>query len=202
MAVLRTVIVAPATAAPDGETRKVEDMTWAEIGRLRAQPGGSGPIHFRDVCRMCEGKVRLMLDIKSADFPEEFYSNLRRIMEHHNLLRSAYALGGGGERGARLLTSHCYRSANRTRLREAIARGEDVRSHYFLFELASELGRDPFDLCQASGMPAVAAINTFRYRLAKRDEQKGPAEDAARLKNMGVRYHQIDSRYDPLFAWK
>lgn len=183
-----------------GDGRRVEEMTWDEISRLRAQPGGTSPIHFRDVCRMCEGKIRLMLDIKGDDFPEEFYTNLRQLLEKHNLLHSAYALNGGGARGAKHLTSHCYRSANRARLGEAIAAGEDVRSRYFLFELASELDEDAFDLCRKSGVTAVAAINTFRYTLAKRDEQKGPEEDAARLKKLGVKYYQIDSRYDTLFA--
>jgi len=183
-----------------GDKRRVEEMTWAEIGRLRAQPGGNSPIHFRDVCKMCEGKVRLMLDIKGNDFPEEFYSNLGALMDRHGLLRNAYALGGGGERAAQHLTSRCYRSANRTRLKEAIAAGEDVRSRYFLFELASDLDEEAFELCQKSGVTAVAAINTFRYTMAKRDEQKGPEEDAARLKKLGVKYYQIDSRYDTLFA--
>lgn len=183
-----------------GESRKVEEMTWVEISRLRASPGGTSPIHFRDVCRMCEGKVRLMLDIKSDAFPEEFYANLRLLLEKHNLLRSAYALNGGGERGARHLTAHCYCSSNRISLQKAVARGEDVRSRYFLFELASDLDDTAVQLCRKHGVTAVAAINTFRYTQAKRDEQKGPEEDAARLKKLGVKVYQIDSRYETLFT--
>lgn len=185
-----------------GEGRRVEEMTWTEISKLRAVPGGTSPIHFRDVCRMCEGKIRLMLDIKSDKFPEEFYANLRNLLEKHSLLRDAYALSGGGERGARHLTQHCYRSSNRTTLKAAIERGEDVKSKYFLFELASDLDQPTFELCRQAGVTPVAAINTFRYTMAKRDEQKGPEEDAARLKALGVRHYQIDSRYDPLFSGK
>lgn len=185
-----------------GDGRKVEEMTWAEISGLRAQPGGTSPIHFRDVCRMCEGKVHLMLDIKGDGFPEVFYANLGQLLKEHNLLRTAYALSGGGERGAPHLAAHCYSAVNRVRLKEAIARGEDVSSRYFLFELASELDEETFALCRKANVTAVAAINTFRYTMAKRDEQKGPEEDAARLKNLGVRHYQIDSRYDGLFAKK
>jgi glycerophosphoryl diester phosphodiesterase len=181
------------------DPHKVEDLTWAEVGRLRAQPGGNVPIHFRDVCRMCEGKVRLMLDIKGNDWPEEFYITLRKLLEQHNLLRNAYALGGGGANGAKHLTPHCYRSVNRKSLREAIDRQEDVAARYFLFELASDLNEESFELCRKSKVTAVAAINTFRYTMARRDEQKGPEEDAARLKKLGVRHYQIDSRYDPIF---
>ncbi len=182
-----------------GEDRLVEEMTWKEISRLRAQPGGTSPIHFRDVCGMCKGKVRLMLDIKGENFPDEFYSNLGELLAAHDLLRTAYLLGGGG-RAAKHLGSQCYRSTNRKSLSEAITQGEDVKSRCFLFELASDLNEESYDLCQKSGVTAVAAINTFRYTMAKRDEWKGPEEDAARLKKLGIVHYQIDSRYDPLFA--
>ena len=48
----------------------------------------------------------------------------------------------------------------------------------------------------------MASINTFRYTMAKRDEWEGPVEDAARMKALGVRNFQIDSRYDSLFSRK
>lgn len=181
-----------------GDDRKVEEMTWKEVGRLRATPGGTSPIHFREVCQMCKGKVRLMLDIKGENFPDEFYSKLGDLMSASDLLRTAYLLGGGGL-AAKHLGSHCYRSCNRKSLNEAIARDEDVKSRYFLFELASELNAESYSLCQKSGVTAVAAINTFRYTMAKRDEWNGPAEDAARLKKEGVKHYQIDSRYERLF---
>ncbi len=182
-----------------GVDRAVEDMTWAQVSKLRSEPGGTSPIHFREVCRMCQGKVGLMLDIKGDGFPREFYEHLRSLLASHKLLQTAYLLGGGSGGGAHL-APHCLRSVNRTTLKEAIARGEDVKSHCFLFELASELSEESWELCQRTGVTAVAAINTFRYTLAKRDEWKGPEEDAARLKKLGVRHFQIDSRYDPLFT--
>jgi glycerophosphoryl diester phosphodiesterase len=180
-----------------GDSRRVEQMTWAEISRLRAQPGGTSPINFRDVCRLCEGKVRLMLDIKSQNFPDDFYIGLGKLLSDNKLLQTAYLLGGG-ERAAKHLD--CYRSLNTRALKEAIARGEDVKkARSYLFEIASNLTQESFELCQASGIPAVAAINTFRYTQTKRDETKGAEEDVARLKKLGVRYYQIDSRYEGLF---
>ena len=78
-------------------------------------------------------------------------------------------------------------------------RGEDVARNYFLFELGSELHEPSLELCRKHGVTPVAAINTFRYTMAKRDETKGPEEDVARLKKLGVLDYQIDSRYDYLF---
>jgi hypothetical protein len=91
-----------------------------------------------------------------------------------------------------------YRPTTRS-LAEAVAGGEDVSRNYFLFELASELDEAAVQLCRKHNVAPVAAINTFRYIMAHRDEVKGPAEDAARLKKIGVEYYQIDSRYDYLF---
>lgn len=184
-----------------GDPRTVEEMSWGEIGRLTAQPGGTHPIHFRDVCRMCRGKLRLMLDIKGNDFPADFYQKIRALLLEHDLLRTAYLLGGGS-RAAQLIGPGCFRSSNRKSLRAAVERGEEVKRNYFLFELASDLNQESFDLCRQHGVTPVAAINSFRYTEAKRDEWQGAVEDAARVKALGVRHFQIDSRYDSLFARK
>jgi hypothetical protein len=182
-----------------GHPAKVEDMSWAEVSRLRATPGGSKPIHFREACAMCEGKIRLMLDIKGADWPRDFYLGLANTMRRHNLLHTAYLLGGGSK-PAGLFGGECFQSSNRKTLAEAVAKGEeDVKARRFLFELASDLDAEALALCRKHGVTAVAAINTFRYTLAKRDEWQGPKEDAQRLRQLGVLHYQIDSRYEPLF---
>jgi hypothetical protein len=72
--------------------------------------------------------------------------------------------------------------------------------HFFLFDLASQIDRDVVDLARRRKVKTVAAINTFRYTMAKRDEEAGPREDAAKLKSLGVHCYQIDSRYEGLFA--
>ncbi|BDC52233.1 hypothetical protein F183_A45480 [Bryobacterales bacterium F-183] len=182
-----------------GNPGKVEEMTWAEVSALRGTPGNSKPIHFRDACAMCEGRIRMMLDIKGTEWPDSFYNGLADSLRKHQLLATAFLLGGGS-RPARIFGHECFQSSNRKSLAEAVARGEDVANRRFLFELASELDEEALALCRKHGVTPVAAINTFRYTMAKRDEWKGPEEDAARLKKLGVLHYQIDSRYDPLFA--
>ena len=181
-----------------GVDRPVEELTWAEARRLKATPGGTSPIHFRDVCRMCQNKVRLMLDIKSENWPDEFYLSLVRLLDTHELLRSSYLLGG--DRLKRHFRGKAWLSANRNSLKQAIARGEDVASMYFLFELGSVLDQEALDLCRTNKVTPVAAINTFRYTEAGRDEQKGAEEDVVRLRRLGVTHYQIDSRYESLFS--
>jgi hypothetical protein len=181
-----------------GVNRPVEELTWAEASRLKTTPGGSSPIHFRDVCRMCQNKVRLMLDIKSENWPDEFYAGMIRLLQRHDLLRTSYLLGGDGVK--RHFRGKAWLSANRNSLKQAIKRGENVRSEYFLFELGSVLDQDAMELCRTNKVTPVAAINTFRYTEAGRDEQKGAEEDVARLRRLGVTHYQIDSRYESLFS--
>lgn len=184
-----------------GNPAKAEELTWAEVSRLRSTPGGHKPIHFKEACAMCEGKIRLMLDLKSTDWPETFYTGLAGVMERHRLLDTAYMLGGG-TRPASILGPRLRQSADRTRLRAAIERGEDVKSRYFLFERASVIDSETVALCRKVEITPVAAINTFRYTMDGRDEWKGPEEDATRARAIGVRHFQIDSLYEPFFHAK
>ena len=178
---------------------RVDELTWDEIRRFRGQPGHAAPLHFADLCQLCAGKVRLMLDLKGYDWPPAFYENLANILARHNLLQTAYLLGG---RNAATLpiTRNAKASINAAGLAEALAAGEDAASRYYLFELASAITPATVALCRKANVPCVAAINTFRYTMAKRDQWEGPREDAARLLALGVTHFQIDSRYGSLFG--
>ena len=37
--------------------------------------------------------------------------------------------------------------------------------------------------------------------MAKRDEEAGPREDFEKLRKLGIRSYQIDSRYEALFSY-
>jgi hypothetical protein len=148
---------------------------------------------------MSRGKTRLMLDIKSDSYPDAFYEKLREHLAANALLESTYLLGGS-EHAKRVFGKPSFRPCDRKSLRTALDRGEDVKSQMYLFELASVLDEPTVKLCREAGVVAVAAINTFRYTMSKADDWKGAEEDATRLKQLGVTYFQIDSRYESFFA--
>ncbi len=174
-----------------------EDLTWRELSQLRSTPGGDPPFHFEQLCQLCRGRIRLMLDIKTTTQPPAFYNRMARLMQDNGLLQTAYMLGGDrwrhvfGSGGAR-------ESANRKALTAAAQYDENVASRYFLFELASDLDEEAFALTRHYNTDCVAAVNTFRYTQARRDEWEGPKQDIARLRALGVTSYQIDSRYQSL----
>jgi glycerophosphoryl diester phosphodiesterase len=180
-----------------GDERRPEELTWSELKSLRAKAGGGSPVHFEQACAMCKGKMRLMLDLKASDWPREFYGGLLRIIEEQRIPGPVYSLGGA--RVKPLFDGRVMVSANRKDLAAAVQRGDAVEREYFLFELGSDLDSEAVSLCRRLNVLPVAAINTFRYTMAKRDETKGPAEDVERLRRLGVSCYQIDSRYEPLF---
>lgn len=180
-----------------GVRRQPEQMNWRELSQLKAQPGGTSPIHFDALCQMCKGKIRLMLDIKNASMPLEFYERMRQSMDKAGLLDTAFMLGGDRWRNV-FGPGGTKESANRKALAAAAERGEEVKKRYFLFELASDLDSEASDLCKRLGVDAVAAVNTFRYTMAKRDEWEGPKEDIQKLLKLGITSYQIDSRYESL----
>jgi glycerophosphoryl diester phosphodiesterase len=180
-----------------GVKRQPEQMNWRELSQLKAQPGGTSPIHFDALCQMCKGKIRLMLDIKNASMPLEFYERMRQSMDKAGLLDTAFMLGGDRWRNV-FGPGGTRESANRKALAAAAELGEEVKKRYFLFELASDLNFEASDLCKQLGVDAVAAVNTFRYTMAKRDEWEGPKEDIQKLLKLGITSYQIDSRYESL----
>jgi glycerophosphoryl diester phosphodiesterase len=178
-----------------GVKQRPEDLTWKELRALKAQPGGTSPIHFDELCQMVRGKARLMLDIKNSTMPSAFYQGMARSMSTAGLIEESYMLGGDKWRSVFGVLG-TKESANRKALAAASERGEDVKRRYFLFELASELDGDAVALCRKLGVDCVAAVNEFRYVMAKRDVIEGPREDVARLMKLGVRSYQIDSKYE------
>ncbi len=179
------------------ESRGVEQMTWAELRQLRSKPAGEAPLHFEQLCEMGAGKMRLMLDLKGQWEPA-FYRRLLRYIEEGKVPGPVWSLGGPRVRP--FFDGKVRVSVNRKTLQGALEAGEPVAERYFLFELGSDLDQAAVDLARGHGVAPVAAINTFRYTMAKRDEWEGPKEDIARLRRMGVTDYQVDSRYEPLFA--
>lgn len=179
------------------DLHRPEELTWAEMSKLKSTPGGKPPLHFEELCAMCKGRMRLMLDMKGQWEPA-FYQRLLRHMVDGGIPGPIYSLGGPRVRP--FFDGKVMVSVNRKALHDAAEAGEPVAERYFLFELGSEVDQQAFELARKLQVTPVAAINTFRYTMAKRDEWEGPKQDINWLRALGVKDYQVDSRYEPLFG--
>ena len=182
-----------------GNPGQVSEMTWREVKKLRAQPGGSRPILFEEALELCSDNLRIMLDIKERKAPASFHDEMFGALHRQGLPRPIYSLGGGGPLTPRLLDNGVMVSADRKRLKTAVSSREPVADRYFLFELGSVMDRETIAFATEHGVAPVAALNTFRYVQAGIDDHEGAKADAERLLSWGVREFQIDSIYDRYF---
>jgi glycerophosphoryl diester phosphodiesterase len=165
-----------------------EDLTWKELSSLRPKIQ-----HFDDACARASGKIRLMLDLKGEGWPPAFYSRLLDLMEKWRVPGPVYSLGG--PKVLPLFENTIQVSISR----DELAKHEGSTQNFFLFELASAMDAESVKVARERQVEPVAAINTFRYTMAKRDEVEGPREDFEKLRRLGVRCYQVDSRYENLF---
>lgn len=177
-----------------GDKRRVAEMTWAEIRKLRSTPGDLRPLEFAEYAAACRGRIRLMLDIKGPEHSPAFFDSLIATLEKNDLLDSAYVIGT--EQSRKLLLDRAKIGINPRKLVDHVAGGEDVGRRYFLFAHSKDFDQEAFELARSRGVDVVPAINTFHY--PAETNLQDAAADIARLKKLGVTRFQIDSVYEPL----
>lgn len=175
-----------------GNPGKVTDMTWAEIRELRATPGGTPPLEFRQLAALCKGRIRLMLDVKQEPHPREFYKNLADALAENDLMETTYILNG--IQTEKVFHGRGPLAAKDTKsLRNLLAQGEDLYRYYYMFELAHNISESDVQFAKQQNVNAVAAVNEFRYW--RQGGIKQADVDMARVVSLGVDTYQIDSFY-------
>jgi len=176
-----------------GNDGRVAEMTWDQIRRLRARPGGTRPLLFSELAALAQGRMRLMLDTKPPQHSAAFFQSMEEALRNNRLLTGAYIIGT--EQARAYFTGKARVGLSRRRLREAVARGEDVTKRYFLFEHGRDLDAETVQWARQLGVPVVPSVNINHYAGAgnHREEAK---RDIVRLLDLGVTEFQIDSIYD------
>lgn len=177
-----------------GEPRKLSELDWPEIARLRSTPGNERPLRFAEYAALCKGRLQIMLDIKGDDPSAEILDSIEAALVEHDLLHGAYVMGS--EQSKRHFRDKARISGNAETVFAAAERGEPVSQRYFLFDRGSRLTAPIVGRAQELEIPVVAAINRFRYP----DDDHGALAlakaDLVRLRELGVTQFQIDSQYD------
>lgn len=175
-----------------GDARRVADLTWAEIAKLRSNPGGHRPLEFHEIAAACRGKMRVMIDTKEPEHDSDFFEAMEKALRENGLLESAYFIGT--EQSQAYFKGKVRTSITGTALRAAIEAREDVGRRYFLFEHGSELSEATVRLAQGAGVPVVPSVNVFHY--PEEGHALRAADDIRRLRKLGVTVFQIDSVYE------
>jgi hypothetical protein len=177
-----------------GVNRKVDEMTWNEIAKLRSTPGNARPLQFHELARLAKNRIQLMIDTKPPEHSAAFYNEMERAMRDNGLLESALFIGTAESRAR--FKGKARISVTREELLAAMKRGEDCARLYFLFEHGTTLDEAGLSLARKANVPAVVSINIFHY--GNGDHRKLARTDIERLRKAGMTYFQIDSVYD---AW-
>ncbi len=180
-----------------GDPRTVGAMTLGEIRKLRAAPGGTPPMTFRELADACKGRLRIMLDVKEPEHGPAFYGEIERELRRAGLLESTYVIGLDSAK--RHLRGKARVSVNSAQLKDAVARGEGVGKLYFLFEWGKTLTREQVEFARSHGVAVVPSINTFHYGRDAEETIRAGRADVRRLMDWGVTEFQIDSVYEPAF---
>ncbi|NND95967.1 MAG: glycerophosphodiester phosphodiesterase family protein [Pirellulaceae bacterium] len=175
-----------------GDPRQVADLTWDQISKLRATPGNERPLTLAEYLQACDGRLRIMLDVKGGDLPESFVEAIEQSLREHQQLQTTYVIGASEVK--QRLTGKAIVSMKYDQIVAAKNRGEDVSSRYFLFPRGMRFKAPEVQQGLELGVPVVPSINIFHY-LGINHKQRAK-QDIERLRNAGVTEFQIDSVYD------
>jgi len=178
-----------------GDSRQVAEMTWSQIQELRSTPGNARPLLLDEFIEACQGKIRLMLEMKGPPHDLAYYESIEKTLRENDLLENAYMIGI--QEAKDYFKGKIRYSLQQEGLRQAIAANEDLSKNYFLFKGAHELDKDMIQMARESGVPIVAAVNRHNYRGSNALQRA--RDDTIRMKRLGVRSFQIDSVYDQWF---
>lgn len=175
-----------------GDPRRVADLTWDQISKLRATPGNERPLTLAEYLQACDGRLRIMLDVKGRDLPDSYVAGIERTLRDYQQLSTTYVIGA--DQVKQRLTGKAIVSKSYDQIVAARDRGEDISSRYFLFPRGKQFKEPEVGKGLELGVPLVPSINVFHY-LGIHHMQRAK-EDIERLRSAGVTEFQIDSVYD------
>lgn len=174
--------------------RRVTDMTWDEISKLRSDRGGSRVLRFEEVLQYCSGKIQLMIDNKIAGNDTVLFQRVVDLMGKYGLRSQALMIGT--EASTLFFTGKIKLSCTRQQLEENMLKPGYDPAHYYLF--GADLTKDDVEWAKQNNIMAVGVVNEWRYKRSKATE-KEIAQDVQRLKDTGLKCFQIDSMFGHFF---
>jgi len=176
------------------DPRRVDECSWEEVKLIKSAKGNYHPLLFEEVCKMCTGKVKMMIDVKVSHKSPDFYYKLEEMMEKYNLLEGAYFIDNEAKKYFWGKVKFLFRAVEANTIMENYRKGEDVACHYFLFDDGAKLTSSLIKMCQSANITVVPSVNFGHYRIE--NPMRGAKRDIEFLKECGVTQFQIDSDFD------
>lgn len=177
-----------------GTHRRVTDMTWSEISKLRSNSGGSRVLRFEEVLQYCSGRIQLMIDNKIMGNDTVVFQRVVDVMKKYNLLAKALMIGT--DESTDFFTGKIKLSCTRQQLEANRLKPGYSPDHYYLF--GADLTKADVDWARQHNILAVGVVNEWRYKRSKVTKED-VAADIQRLKDTGLTYFQVDSMFGHFF---
>lgn len=174
--------------------RRVTEMTWPEISKLRSNSGGSHVLRFEEVLQYCSSKIQLMIDNKIAGNDTILFQRVVDLMRKYNLQSQALMIGTDESTG--FFTGKIKLSCTRQQLEENMQKPGYNPSNYYLF--GADLTKEDVEWAKKNNIMTVGVVNEWRYKRSKATEDMISA-DIQRLKDTGLKCFQIDSMFGHFF---
>ncbi len=137
-----------------------------------------------------------MPDIKvpESERNDNFYALLQNSIEKRHDLQQCVFIDQGARKVYWNKARFSVRVAELPDIHEKWRAGEEVASHYFLFDHGNRLHPEAVRLAQAMSLEIIPSVNTFHYD--RENPKLSGLRDIEHLRKLGVRIFQIDSVYD------
>jgi glycerophosphoryl diester phosphodiesterase len=175
-----------------GVGKRVSDMTWEEIKKLRTQTG-SKVQSLEDVLKFCsKNNINVMIDNKVRGNDTVLFSRVVTMLDRYNLRKDALMIGT--DESTEFFTGKVRLSCVRKQLENNMMRKDYKTSDYYLFANPT---KEDMIWAKENDIMVVGVINALNLPEDKLLEDG--KEKAEYLKNLGIKIFQIDSMYDIFF---
>lgn len=171
-----------------GVEKQVQDLHWDELSQMRSH-GGNTVAKLETLLDLCQDMgLEVMIDLKILGEHPSIFQQLVVMLSERNLQQQALIIPTA--EATDFFRDKIKISCSRAQIESYMTRDDFSPDHYYLFTNPSA---EDYQWATDLGIQVVGVIN---YR--GRDELDYPGM-ADYLKGVGVRYIQLDSRFDHFF---
>jgi len=175
-----------------GIDKKVCDMTWTEIKKLKS-PSGSKVQKLDDVLRFCyRNKLNVMIDNKVRGNDTVLFSKVVDMLDKYHLRNKSLMIGT--DESTEFFTGKISLSCTIEQLKNNKLRKDFKPANYYLFGYPL---KEDAEWAADNNILTIGVINA--WAIPEEQLMSEAARKAEYLKSLGIKHFQIDSKFDVFF---